>query len=284
VLEHFCRSTPVVSSCDNLSRLVIFVPKRDSGAPKSSEPTSHRVTMNTLINACLKPIPSTLPLAINEIKKLHHCNFYLKADAANAFRSISLDDIRIPSNDCLSNKSHEGIFAWDRLTMRTRPASTVQQSAYYRAMDMYLPAKWRHRFASYADDVVAGADNLEELFELLKALIECFDKAGIQIKASKLIFGVSVISFHNYIISKDQTRPKDENPCPIRNMSTPRSSVAELNAFLGCTQQMSQAILPLLWHHCLSVASVNTCDGTVSQAMASGNRLRHSVLPNYIYQ
>ncbi len=61
VLEHFCRSTPVVSSCDNprcLSRLVI-VPKQDPGAPKTLEPTSYRVTMNALINACLKPTPST---------------------------------------------------------------------------------------------------------------------------------------------------------------------------------------------------------------------------------
>ena len=192
--------------------------------------------MNALINACLKPTPSTLPLATNEIKKLHHWNFYLKADAANAFWSIPLDD---ESRRMTAFQTHEGIFAWDRLTMGTRPASTVQQSAYYRAMDTYLPAKWRHRFASYADYIAAGADTVEELFELLKALIECFDKAGIQVKASKLIFGVSEISFHNYTISKEQTRPKDENLCPIRNMSTPRS-VTELKAFLGCTQQMSQ--------------------------------------------
>jgi hypothetical protein len=169
VLEHFCRSTSVVSSCDNprcLSRLVI-VPKRDSF------------------------------------------------------------------------QTHEGIFAWDRLTMGTRPASTVQQSAYYHAMDTYLPANWQHRFASYADDVAAGADALEELLEMLKALIECLDQAGIQVKASKLIFGVREISLHNYTISKDQTRPKDENLCPIRNMSTYKS-VTELKAFLGCTQQISQ--------------------------------------------
>jgi len=134
-----------------------------------------------------------------------------------------------------------GRFPWmtSLVIQGTRPASTVQQSAYYRAMDTYLPAKWRHRFASYADDIAAGADTLEELFELLKALIECFDKAGIQVKASKLIFGVREISFHNYTISKDQTRPKDENLCPIRNMSIPKS-VTELKAFLGCTQQMSQ--------------------------------------------
>ncbi len=95
-------------------------------------------------------------------------------------------------------QTHEGIFAWDRLTMEARPASTVQQSAYYRAMDTYLQAKWRHRCR-------CRQHTLEELFELLKALIECFDKAGIQVKASKLIFGVREISFHNYTISKDQT-------------------------------------------------------------------------------
>jgi hypothetical protein len=58
VLEHFCRSTPVVSSCDNprcLSHLVIV--------PKWENPL-----LIALINACLKPTPSTLPLATNEIK------------------------------------------------------------------------------------------------------------------------------------------------------------------------------------------------------------------------
>ncbi len=80
-------------------------------------------------------------------------------------------------------------------------------------MDTYLPAKWRHRFASYADDITAGADTLEELFELLKALIECFDKAGVQVKARKLIFGVREISFHNYTISKDQTQHVHSKEC-----------------------------------------------------------------------
>ena len=119
------------------------------------------------------------------------------------------------------------------------------------------------------DDIAAGADTLEELFELLKALIECFDKAGIQVKASKLIFGVREISFHNYTISKDQTRPKDENLCPIRNMFTPRS-VTELKAFLRL-HATDEPILPVLWHSGISIALVDSHNGTVSEAMASGN-------------
>jgi L-rhamnose mutarotase len=63
-----------------------------------------------------------LPLATNEIKKLHHWNLYLKADAANVFWSIPLDD---ESRRMTAFQTHEGIFAWDRLTMGTKLASTV---------------------------------------------------------------------------------------------------------------------------------------------------------------
>ena len=238
ILEHFVRTTPVVSRCENprcLSRLVI-VPKRDPGAPKSADPTSYRVTMNALINSALKPTASTLPMATDEIKKLHHYRYYLQADAANAFWSIPLDD---ESRRLTAFQTHQGVFAWDRLTMGTRPASTVQQIAYHRAMDEHLPANIRHRFASFADDLACGADTLEELFELYKALIVCLAKAGIQVKAAKVKFGMEEISFHNYTISRERTRPKDENLLPIRNCAIP-TTVTELKAFLGCTQQMSQ--------------------------------------------
>ena len=86
-----------------------------------------------------------------------------------------------------------------------------------------MPAKWRHRFASYADDIAAGVDTLEELFELLKALIKCFDKAGIQVKASKLIFGVREISFTTTPSPKIRRGPKTRTcvlyaTCPFRRV------------------------------------------------------------------
>jgi hypothetical protein len=46
----------------------------------------------------------------------------------------------------------------------------------------------RHRFAVCCDDIAAGADTLEELYELFEALICCCHKAGIQIKAGKVKF------------------------------------------------------------------------------------------------
>jgi hypothetical protein len=151
VLEHFVRTTPVVEKCDDprcFSRLVI-VPKREPGSTKESPPTSYRVTMDALINHCLEPVASmrsilkkkrALPLATDEIKNLHAFKYFLKMDAMNAFWSIPLDE---KSKKLMAFQTHEGVFAWSRLTMGCRPASQVQQTAFHTAMDKYMPPKWR---------------------------------------------------------------------------------------------------------------------------------------------
>jgi transposase InsO family protein len=243
VLEHFVRTTPVVERCDDprcFSRLVI-VPKRDPGTTKDSPPTSYRVTMDALINNCLKPVASTLPLATDEIKKLHGKRFFLKLDAMHAFWAIPLDE---ESKKLMAFQTHEGVFAWSRLTMGCRPASQVQQTAFHNAMDKYMPPEFRHRIALYADDMAAGADTLEELFEIYKALVITLDKAGIQVKASKVEFGVEEVTFHNYRViggtgpNSNTTTPKDENLDPIQSCSIPQT-VTQLKAFLGATQQMA---------------------------------------------
>ena len=98
--------------------------------------------MDALINHCLKPVASTLPLATDEIKKLHAFKYFLKMDAMNAFWSIPLDE---ESKKLMAFQTHEGVFAWSRLTMGCRPTSQVQQTAFHTAMDKYMPPEWRHR-------------------------------------------------------------------------------------------------------------------------------------------
>ncbi len=191
--------------------------------------------MDALINHCLKPVASTLPLATDEIKKLHGKRFFLKMDAMHAFWAIPLDD---ESKKLLAFQTHEGVFAWSRLTMECRPASQVQQTAFHNAMDQHMPPEYRHSIAMFADDMAAGADSLEELFEIYKALVIALDKAGIQVKASKVEFGVEEITFHNYIVVggdrplANTTTPKNETLDPIRSCTIPQT-VTQLKAFLG---------------------------------------------------
>ncbi len=75
--------------------------------PKSAPPTSYRVTMDALVNHCLKLVARTLPLATDEIKKLHGKRYFLKMDAMNAFWAIPLDE---ESKKLLAFQTHEGVF------------------------------------------------------------------------------------------------------------------------------------------------------------------------------
>jgi hypothetical protein len=59
------------------------------------------------------------------------------------------------------------------------------------------PKTLRHKFAVYCDDIAAGANTLEELYDLYEALLCCCAKAGIQVKAAKIKFGVKEVTFHN---------------------------------------------------------------------------------------
>jgi hypothetical protein len=148
--------------------------------------------------------------------------------------------------------------------MGAKPSSAVQQSAYLEALDQYIdydhdgqvrkclldkygkrlldsngsPKTLRHKFAVYCDDIAAGADTLEELFCLYEALLCCCFKAGIQVKAAKIKFGVREVTFHNYTISEHGMKPKDANLCSIRNLGIP-TDVTQVRAFLGCAQQMA---------------------------------------------
>ncbi len=80
---------------------------------------------------------------------------------------------------------------------------------------------------------------LEELYELFEALLCACAKAGIQVKAAKVKFGVREITFHNYTISQHGMKPKEANLCPIRRNMGTLKDIHQVKAFLGCCQQMA---------------------------------------------
>jgi len=225
VIRGFVKATPVVERCTQqplcISRLVI-APKFAPGQEKSDPDHGFRVCVNALVNKCLKPYGSTIPLAIDEIKKLHGYKYYLGVDGFSAYWSIPVCE---ESKRLTAFHTPDGIYCWNRLMMGATPSSAVQQTAYLEALDEYIdydehgnlraclldpkgnrlldgegnPKTLRHRFAVYCDDIAAGANTLEELYELYEALICCCWKAGIQIKAGKVKFGVKSITLFSQL-------------------------------------------------------------------------------------
>ena len=137
IIRDFVQNTPIVEPCPHprcVSRLVI-VPKFAPGQPKSDPDHGFRVTVNALMNKCLKPCASTIPLATGEILKLHHCKYYLQCDGLNAFWAIPVCD---ESKRLTAFHTPDGIYCFNRLLMGAKPSSAVQQSAYLEALDKYI--------------------------------------------------------------------------------------------------------------------------------------------------
>ncbi len=263
MIRNFIQGTPVVEKCSNprcISRLVI-VPKLAPGQSKSDPNHGFRVCVNALVNKFLKPFASTIPLAADEITKLFKCKYFLQLDGMNAYWSIPVCE---ESKRLTAFHTPDSIYCWNRLLMGSKPSSAVQQSAYLEVLDQYIDYDWngnvrkclldkngkrlldangspktlRHKFVVYCDDIVAGADSLDDLYDLYEALLCCCAKAGIQVKAAKIKFGVKEVTFHNYTISEHGMTPKDANLCSIRNLGI-STDVTQVRAFLGCAQQMA---------------------------------------------
>ncbi len=116
VIRGFTESTLVVQRCPNprsISRIVI-VPKLAPGQAKDDPDHGFRVCVNALINKCIKSDASTIPLAVDEIKKLAHCKYFLQLDGANAYWSI-------PSSVRREHEAHS--FPHTRRTLLLEPSS-----------------------------------------------------------------------------------------------------------------------------------------------------------------
>jgi hypothetical protein len=57
---------------EHLELRLVVVPKLSPGQAKDDPDHGFRVCVNPLINKCIKPDASTIPLAVDEIKKLAH--------------------------------------------------------------------------------------------------------------------------------------------------------------------------------------------------------------------
>jgi hypothetical protein len=102
------------------------------GQAKDDPDHGFRVCVNDLINKCIKPDASTIPLAVDEIKNF---KYLLQLDGANAYWSIPVCE---ESMRLTAFHTPDGIYCWNRLLMGAKPSSAVQQSAYLQALDHYI--------------------------------------------------------------------------------------------------------------------------------------------------
>jgi hypothetical protein len=153
-------------------------------------------------------------LAVDEMKKLAHCKYFMQLDGADAYCSIPVCE---ESTKLTAFHTPDGLYFLKRLLIDAKPSSAAQQSVYLEALDNYIDyyedgslrrcliyeqgnrltdaeekLKTLRTSLLYTATVFAleQSDSIEELYELFEALICCCKRPGVQVKASKTKFGV----------------------------------------------------------------------------------------------
>jgi hypothetical protein len=135
VIQGFIRGTSVVEKCTTMHFKISHSTEVLTWSSQRRSGHGFRVCVNALINKCLKPNASTIPLATDEIKKLEGYKYYLQADGFSAYWSIPVCE---ESKRLTAFHTPDGIHCWTRLMMGATPSSAVQQTAYLEALDEFI--------------------------------------------------------------------------------------------------------------------------------------------------
>ena len=86
----------------------------------------------------------------------------------------------------------------------------------------------------YIDDIIFGADTIDELADKLEQVLSTLDRHNIKLKAKKCCVGKSQVTYLGHSISKDKIAIDKDRIQAIEEIPIPRSA-KELKSFLGAT-------------------------------------------------
>ena len=104
--------------------------------------------------------------------------------------------------------------------------------SYQRLMDLTLSGLPPDRLLGYMDDVIVFTKTFEQHMTCLRMLLDKLVVAGIQLKATKCIFGADKVDFLGFQLSEEGIRPQSHLTDAVKNFATPTKR-KEVRRFLG---------------------------------------------------
>lgn len=130
------------------------------------------------------------------------------------------------SKNLLVLNTPKGLFHYTRLPYGVSSAPGIFQ----RLMENVLQAI--SNVIVYLDDILVTGANEKEHLKTLAIVLDCLEKAGIQVKKSKCQFMASSVSYLGHLIDKKGLHPLQKKVKAVKQAPSP-TNVSELKAYLG---------------------------------------------------
>lgn len=189
------------------------------------------------LNSITTPDRYSIPFISDCDAEMEGCTILSKLDVVRSFHHVPIAEEDVHKTAIITPF---GLFEFPRMCFGLRGASQTYQRF------MNLVCHDLDFLYTYIDDILVMSKNKEEHLKHLRILFERLEKYGLHINASKCVFGVPVIDFLGFQISKDGVKPSPSRVSAIVDLKSP-TSVKEVQGFLGMVNYYHR-FLPSIAH------------------------------------
>ena len=209
---------------------IVFVKKKSNSKTSNPEHIKYRMTIDfRLLNNILDSDPYPVPNIKEILHSISGKKIYTVLDLHSAFFQIKIKD---SDKHILSFVTESGHYSMNRLPFGTKISTNV----FSRLMDIVLgPLKQKYNVKYFIDDVILGAQSIDEMNEILDKVLTQLEKYNLTIEPTKLKLYMPEIEFLGYKINQNGYSPSNKNITKISNFARPKSQKA-VRSFIGlCT-------------------------------------------------
>lgn len=194
----------------------VIVPKSDGSIRVCG---NYAVTVNPYIRTDHYPIP-----VIDEVlAEVGGHKYYSVLDMKGAYQQLELTD---KSKRLLVVSTHKGLYMPKRMPFGVKPASQIFQSVMDKVLEGIRNTK------SFIDDVVSGADTIEELMDIVREILDRLLKYGFKVNWDKCHWFATSVVYLGHKISHAGIEPNPEKVKAISEAPVPKNAT-QVKSFIG---------------------------------------------------
>lgn len=223
----------------------MLVGKFSQDADRAGVPTAIRFCGDfPPLNDKLDKVVPKSPHIEDEVSKLEGMKFFISLDASGQYHSFVLsDEARDASAVWMPVNGRAHLLSYTRMAMGAKNSGAYAQTYFNKMFTYSLPPQYQRNVVTSADDITLCAHTIDELLDVLEAVLLVLEKHKVCLKPSKLHLVETSVVFWGKRYSGTDVRPAERNLNPAERMRDP-TNIHELKSLLGYLVQWAAFLGP----------------------------------------